>query len=71
MFIYEDDDPWFIKIIMGAVFGLLILMLLGLFGGLVLAINGRTPSQRAYTECIEDGRKPYECYSMIYGGRVQ
>jgi hypothetical protein len=34
------------------------------------AINHEMYKSRVYYSCIDDGKKEYECYGMVYGGRV-
>lgn len=53
-------------------FGILVLMLVFVVG-FVWFIQSLRPkksyTQQLVEQCVADGRKEYECYALIYGGR--
>ena len=49
------------------VLSLFVLGVIFIFGVFVYAaVTHQLPSDKMYDKCIEDGRKDYECYGLIY-----
>jgi hypothetical protein len=50
------------KIMLGFFATVIILFAIGIQGHSEIA-------QKHYQQCLDDGKKEYECYSIVYGGR--
>ena len=59
-------EPWFDrylgKIMIGFFTTVAILLAIGIYGANQIA-------RKHYQECLDDGKKEYECYALVHGGR--